>query len=84
MARRPMRPCVDMFDLSPAALFAGMAVSSLGLGLYLFGKRNQRLAHLASGLLLMGAPLAVHGALALWVLCGVTVAGLWLGGRLSG
>lgn len=78
-----MRPSVEMFDLSPAALFAGMVVSSLGLGLYLFGKRNQRLAHLVSGLVLMGAPLAVHGALALWALCGVTVASLWLGTRLS-
>lgn len=75
---------MELFDLSPAALFAGMAVSSVGLGLYIFGKRNERVPHLLSGLVLMAAPLVLHGALALWALCGVAVAGLWLGGRLSG
>lgn len=74
---------MELFDLSPAALFAGMVVSSLGLGLYMFGKRNERLPHLMSGLLLMGVPLVVHGALALWAVGGLVVAGLWLGARLS-
>jgi hypothetical protein len=74
---------VDLFDLSPAALFAGMVVSSVGLGLYVSGKRNQRLAQLVSGLLLMGIPLVVHGAIALWAVGGLVVAGLWLGSRLS-
>lgn len=72
------------FDLSPAALFAGMVVSSLGLGLFLFGKRNDRLPQLLSGMALMAAPLVVHGALALWAICGLVVAGLWLAGRLAG
>lgn len=65
-------------DLSPAALFAGIAVSSIGLGLYLFGKRNERLPQLVGGMALMAAPLVVHGALALWAACGLVLAGLWL------
>jgi len=70
-------------DLSPAGLIAGMVVSSVGLGLYLFGKRNERFAPLISGMALMAAPLVVHGALALWALCGLVVAGLWLAARLG-
>lgn len=71
------------FDLSPAALLAGMVVSSVGLGLYLFGKRNERIAHLLSGMALMAAPLVVHGTVALWALCGLVVAALWLAVRLG-
>lgn len=71
------------FDLSPAALFAGMVVSSVGLGLYLFGKRSERFPQLLTGMGLMAAPLFVHSALALWALCGVVVAGLWLAARLG-
>ncbi len=71
------------FDLTPAALFAGMVASSLGLGLFMFGKRNERFAHLLSGMALMAAPLVVHGALALWAVCGLVVAGLWLAARFA-
>jgi len=71
------------FDLSPAALFAGMAISSIGLGLYLFGKRNERLPQLISGMGLMAAPLFVHSALAQWGVCALVVGGLWAVTRLG-
>ena len=43
-----------MFD--PAALFCAMSISSIGLGLFMYGKKQARLPQLSVGLALMVSP----------------------------
>ena len=58
-----------MFD--PTVLFLAMVISSVGLGLFVYGKRQARLPQLAVGLALMVFPYFTHAPRVL-----VTVAGL--------
>jgi hypothetical protein len=68
---------MDGIDLSPAALAAGFLVSSVGLGLFLYGKRATRFPQLLTGLTLMVYPLFVHGAVAMLAVGAVLVGGMW-------
>ena len=43
-------------DLSAGALFTSLGVSTIGLGLFLYGKRETRFPQLIGGLALMGFP----------------------------
>ena len=65
-------------DLSAGALFAGMIVSTVGLGLFLYGKREARAPQLISGLALMGLPMFVQGAAAMSAAGGLLLAALWV------
>jgi len=71
------------FDMSPATLVAGLLVSTVGFGLFLYGKRATRLPQLLTGLALMGFPLFVHGAVATLAIGAGLVAGLWAFVRFS-
>ena len=68
---------MEGLDLSPANLVAGLLVSTVGFGLFLYGKRAARLPQLVVGIALMGFPLFVHGALATLAVGAGLVAGLW-------
>ena len=71
------------FDISPATLFAGLLVSTIGFGLFLYGKRATRFPQLLTGLALMGFPLFVHGAVATLAIGASLVAGMWVYVRLG-
>ncbi len=43
-------------DLDANALLASLFVSTIGLGIFIYGKKQSRLPHLVGGLLLMGFP----------------------------
>lgn len=58
-------------DLSAGSLFASLLVSTVGLGLFLYGKKATRIPQLVVGLALMGFPYFVSGALAM---CGIGAA----------
>jgi hypothetical protein len=68
---------MEGLDLSPATLVVGFLVSSVGFGLFLYGKRATRFPQLLTGLALMVYPLFVHGALAMLAVGAVLVGGLW-------
>jgi hypothetical protein len=72
---------MELFDLSPGALLAGMLVSTIGMGLFVYGKRAERLPQILAGLALMVFPVFVHGAVAVLAVGGLIVGGLWLGVR---
>ena len=57
--------------LDPAVLFFGMTVSSIGLALFVYGKKQARMPQLAIGLALMVAP---YFATSLRPMGGITVA----------
>ncbi len=70
-------------DLSAGSLFAGLLVSTVGTGLFLYGKKSLRPPHLVSGLVLMALPLVVPGAALALGLAGALVFGLWAAVRMG-
>ena len=68
-------------DLSASSLVAGLLVSGVGTGLFLYGKKQGRIPQLLAGVALMVYPMFIPSAL--WVvLIGAAVIGaLWFGIR---
>ena len=62
-------------DAMAAVLIAGFVVSTVGLGLFVYGKKQHRAPQMAGGLVLMALPMCGVSALAVWVLGGAIVAG---------
>ena len=65
-------------NLDGAQLFTGLVVSSIGLGLFLYGRKQRRGPPLLAGVILMLLPLGISSVL---YSLGATVAvitGLWL------
>ena len=64
-------------------LFLSLALSSVGLGLFLYGKKQARIPQLIGGILLMGYPFFVSN---LWLMSGIGVGLLvlvWVAVRLG-
>lgn len=49
-------------DLSASALLVNLAVSVIGFGIFLYGKKQHRMPQLVTGLVLMIYPYFVEGA----------------------
>lgn len=65
-------------DLSnPAALLSGLALSSVGAGCFIYGKKQQSPAALVGGLVLCVVPMVVASVLAMWLIGGACVGGMW-------
>ena len=60
--------------MNPAILLWGVLFSSIGLGLFIYGKRQQRLVPLLCGLCLMIYPYFVSSALLVVLIGAVLVA----------
>ena len=69
------------FDLSPSGLLAGMLFSTIGFGLFLYGKNTVRIPQLVTGILLMVYPLFITGAGAVLSVGTVLLGGMWLAVR---
>ena len=50
-------------DLSADTLLVSLLIGSVGLGLFLYGRKRDRLPHLIVGIVLMAYPYFVPGAL---------------------
>jgi hypothetical protein len=74
---------VPTLDLSPAALFVGLVVSSIGFGLFRYGKKGSRPPQLLAGLALMAYPSFVHTPVAILTTAALLLAALWLSLRLG-
>jgi len=68
-------------DLSPSTLFANVAVSAVGFGIFLYGKKQRRAPQLVTGILLMVFPYFVRGATATYLIGAGLVVALWIGVR---
>ena len=69
---------------SPGSLLASLAVGSVGLGLFLHGKKRQRLPHLAIGVTMMAYPYFVSGTRPMLAIGAGLLLVLWLSGRVVG
>jgi len=64
-------------NLEPGTLIAGLFVSTIGLSLFLFGKKQSRIPQLAGGLLLMGLPMCVPSPWWMSATAATVIAGVW-------
>lgn len=68
-------------DLSPAALFVALLVSSIGFSLFLYGKKQTRAPQLITGIALMILPMVAPGALLDGGIALVLIVALWVAVR---
>jgi hypothetical protein len=62
----------------PGLLFSGFVISMIGLGLFMYGKRMQKLPNLGIGLIMMIFPMFVASQLWMWVIAGACVASVFV------
>ncbi len=72
---------MDFTSITPGMLLAGLFVSTVGTGLFLYGKKSSRLPQLATGLILMILPMLIPGAVAMMTVSGALVGAMWIGVR---
>jgi hypothetical protein len=70
-------------DLSPAGLFAGFVVSTIGLSVFVYGKRAVRVPQLVGGVVMMALPCFVRGAGWTWALGAAAAGAVWAAVRLG-
>jgi hypothetical protein len=64
-------------SMDPSLLFFGIVVGSIGLGLFVYGKKQARPPQLAVGLALMVFPYFTTGTRPLVVIAGMLLLALW-------
>ncbi len=62
----------------PTLLVSGLMISMIGLAIFVYGKKAQRIKGLAVGLVMMFFPMFVHSLVWMWLIGGACVAGLYL------
>jgi len=65
-------------DLSAGSMFAALLMSSLGFGLFIYGKKQLRVPHLVVGVALMVYPYFVGGFAAIMGIGTALILGLWV------
>jgi hypothetical protein len=64
-------------DLSASSLFASFLVGMVGLGLFIYGKKQTRLPQLVVGMALMVFPYFVESVLLVYAVSVALLLGLW-------
>jgi hypothetical protein len=70
-------------DFSSSSFFAALFVSAVGFVLFRYGKAQQRLPHLITGLLLMVFPYFVPGVVPMIAVAAAMVGALWFATRVG-
>ena len=69
--------------LDPTALFASILISAVGVGFFLYGKKQQRAPHLVVGIVLMGYTYFVTSVAVMLAIAAALLAALWLAVRVG-
>ena len=67
--------------MNPGALLSGVVISMVGLAVFLYGKKMERVNSLGIGLAMMVFPMFVHSILWMWLIAVGCVAGLYIMSR---
>jgi hypothetical protein len=67
--------------MSVGLLFSGLVIGTVGLGVFVYGKRMESIRALACGVALMAFPYFVHSVLLMWIIAAACVGGTWAIGR---
>jgi hypothetical protein len=70
-------------DLSAGTLFASLVVSTVGFGIFVYGKKQERIPQLSIGLVMAVFPYFTAGPLVLWGIGAALILGLVLALRLG-
>jgi hypothetical protein len=70
-------------DWSTGAILASFLVSTIGFGLFLYGRKQTRTPQLVVGLAMMSYPCFVASAAVTWSVAAALLSLLWLGCRLG-
>ena len=68
-------------DFSAGAMMASMVVSTVGMGVFMYGKKQTRAPQMAGGMVLMMAPYVAGGVVATLAVGAVVGLGVWLAVR---
>ncbi|MFT5423731.1 MAG: hypothetical protein ACI89L_001519 [Phycisphaerales bacterium] len=66
-----------MFDLSPAVLISGLLIGTLGMAMFIWGKKQEDFLALGVGLALSIIPLLISSAIMLWLATVGIIGGMW-------
>ena len=64
-------------DFSPGVLISGLAISTVGMAVFIYGKKMEKVRNLAIGLVMMIYPIFVPSVLWMWLIAVTCVAGLY-------
>ena len=64
-----------MLSLDPGVLFSGFIISTIGFGVFLYGKRAGRFRSVIAGVAMMALPVVLHSVLWMWVASALAVVG---------
>jgi hypothetical protein len=67
----------------PAVLFSGLVLGAIGMGFFIYGKKQARLDCLAIGVVLSVVPLLAHSLLILWGTAAACLGALYAQSRLG-
>jgi len=65
-------------DTNPSTLFAGLVVSALGVGFFIYGKKERRAPQLITGVLLSVFPFFVSGAVTTYAVAAAILVAMWI------
>lgn len=68
---------------NPILLFSGILIGAIGMGLFIYGKKNSDLVALLMGVVLSVLPLVAHTMLVMWGITGLSSAGMYMLRRMS-
>ena len=63
-----------MLEMDTTTLMLSLVFGAIGMGLFMYGKKQMRLPHLAAGMALMVVPYFLPGAVSLTVVCSLLTA----------
>jgi hypothetical protein len=63
---------------STGSLYASLLVGSIGLGLFMYGRKLNRMPQVGVGASMMVYPYFVTGVVPMLSLCGLLLGGLWM------
>jgi uncharacterized membrane protein (UPF0136 family) len=63
---------------SPAVLFSGMLIGTIGFGLFMYGRKTPNVPCLVAGIVFSLVPFVAHSLLALWGISGACGAALYV------
>jgi hypothetical protein len=69
--------------VSGNSLLASVLIGSIGMGLFIYGRRQRRAPHLAIGVVLMVYPYLVPGVALMFVIAAALLGLLWLASYLG-
>jgi hypothetical protein len=62
---------------NPGLLISGLIISTLGLAIFVYGKKMEKGKSLAVGLVMMIFPMFIPSVLWMWLIAGACMAGLY-------